>query len=217
MTRFARRGGVAEKREDKKKAEEATAWSDMLNHHSDEEDEEGKEEAEKKKQHQKDYEKKIEHENSNLPGQPFKRRKLEDFEKPVRHYFKFIDPDVLDELSALKKNRKITMNEYFQKVKQQARSNQRRLQRIQERDRTKTCFKCRNQGHSINDCPMMKKDIEQGTGVCYKCGSTEHSITACKVKLEPGGLGFLFYFLLNQDQVYFYFIRPISVCKVFHL
>jgi zinc finger CCHC domain-containing protein 9 len=185
MTRFARKAGVAEKREDKKKVEEATAWSDMLKDNSDSDEKKNgdHQDSEKKQQHQKDYEKKI---VENLPGQPFQRRKLEDFEKPVRHYFKFIDPDVLAELTALKKNRKITMNEYFQKVKQQARSNQRRLQRIQDRDVHRTCFKCRKQGHSINECLLMKKDVEQGAGVCYKCGSTEHSITACKVKLEPG-------------------------------
>lgn len=197
MTRFARKGGVVEKREDKRKKEDATEWSEMLRS-NEEGGDQGEDVEERKSHHKADLDKKIELDNSNQLPSGFIKRKLLPFEKPVRHYLRFIDPDVLDQLNELKKNHKITMNEYYQQVKAKARSNQRRLDRKQERESNRCCFKCRQLGHSINDCPEMSKDMEQGTGVCYKCGSTEHHVTACKVKVEPGHYPFAKCFICNE-------------------
>ena len=94
-------------------------------------------------------------------------------------------------------------------VKKEAKRNERRLNRQQDRQDTKVykkdkndfsiqlmsqlfffcfkvCFKCRQSGHSVQECPSIKKDSEQGTGICYKCGSTEHALRNCKVKVAPG-------------------------------
>lgn len=71
-------------------------------------------------------------------------------------------------------------------VKKEAKRNERRINRQQERHDTKVCFKCRQSGHSVQECPKIKTDSEQGTGICYKCGSTEHSVKNCKVKVAPG-------------------------------
>ena len=193
MTRFARKNGVCEKREDKKKKEEATDWTAM-NANGDHDKEEKKNDN-NNNENEKVYDRKI-NDSSKQECRP--KRKYEDFEKPVRHYFKHIDIAVLEELKQLKKNRKITMHEYFQQVKLQARSNQRRLQRQLERESSRCCFKCRRLGHSINDCPMIKADSEQGTGVCYKCGSTEHSVSACKAKVEPNHYPYAKCFICNE-------------------
>ena len=71
-------------------------------------------------------------------------------------------------------------------IKKEVRTNQRRNNRIQERDDSKVCFKCRKSGHNVANCPEIKKDNDQGTGICYKCGSTEHSVIQCKVKVAAG-------------------------------
>ncbi|KLO11729.1 hypothetical protein SCHPADRAFT_830574, partial [Schizopora paradoxa] len=79
-------------------------------------------------------------------------------------------------------------------------SEQRRLQRIGERQANTTCFACREKGHAAKDCPTAKELIkgyddaalegEEGqhqkksavplTGICYRCGSSKHSLSRCR-------------------------------------
>ncbi|XP_013415139.1 zinc finger CCHC domain-containing protein 9-like [Lingula anatina] len=67
-----------------------------------------------------------------------------------------------------------------------ARSEYRRVKRINEREAARVCFNCRQSGHTLADCPQVTRDTDQGTGICFKCGSTEHSSATCKAKVEPG-------------------------------
>ena len=191
MTRFARRGGFTEKKEIRKK-EEATVWKEMFNK-SDSENEinEDKNEEEKKRKHAEDYDKRIEAENQNTSKRIRKEENRNSgnddrFKSLIAEFSKSIDKEVLEDFEQLRKKAKMSDEEYLDRLRREARSNQRRLDRQNEREYSKACFKCRKTGHSINDCPEIKRDSEQGTGICYKCGSTEHSVHACKVKLEPG-------------------------------
>ena len=184
MTRFARKGGVSENKESKKKKEDATNWNNMFNPDNDESD---TEELTKKRKHEEDYDKRIELENENSVKKNTKKinsNKTE--EELIEMYSKSIDKEVLDDLIDLKKSGKITHDEFEDKLFKESRSNQRRLNRQYERESTRVCFKCRKPGHSMSECPEMKKSSEEGAGICYKCGSTEHSVNRCKVKTEPG-------------------------------
>jgi zinc finger CCHC domain-containing protein 9 len=184
MTRFARKGGVSENKESKKKKEDATNWNNMFNPDNNESD---TEELTKKRKHEEDYDKRIELENENSVKKNTKKinsNKTE--EELIEMYSKSIDKEVLDDLIDLKKSGKITHDEFEDKLFKESRSNQRRLNRQYERESTRVCFKCRKPGHSMSECPEMKKSSEEGAGICYKCGSTEHSVNRCKVKTEPG-------------------------------
>lgn len=66
------------------------------------------------------------------------------------------------------------------------RSTWRREQRKTERDSKMSCYKCRQTGHKVSECPEITNDVEQGTGICFKCGSTEHSSKKCNLKIPPG-------------------------------
>ncbi|XP_013775442.1 zinc finger CCHC domain-containing protein 9-like [Limulus polyphemus] len=46
----------------------------------------------------------------------------------------------------------------------------------------KVCFRCRKPGHMIAQCPILEKDMEQGTSICFTCGSTEHMISRCPAR-----------------------------------
>ena len=139
----------------------------------------------RKKKHEEDYNKKIEQENSNSLAKNFKSSS-NNLDYEIQKYSKTIDKEVLDDLLDMKNKNKLTEEEFIERLHKEARSNQRRLNRQNERETGRTCFKCRQQGHAIEDCPEMKRDSEQGSGICYKCGSTEHAMNKCKVKLEPG-------------------------------
>ena len=209
MTRFARRAGVLadNSKGDVKKKEEGTSWNEMFKEGDERQsagDETKKEEKEgdlneRKRKHQDDYEKRIEFENkSNRFSKKQEETNEEDdtqrsskpastsLENLIRRYEKSLDKEVIDDLVAMKTSGKITYEELADKLMREERSNRRRLDRIEERHSSQVCFKCRKSGHSIQDCPMIKGDNEQGTGICYKCGSTEHAVSRCKVKLEPG-------------------------------
>ena len=48
-----------------------------------------------------------------------------------------------------------------------------------------TCFKCRQPGHKVDDCPDRGKK-EDVAGICFKCGSAEHTSRACRVAIGAG-------------------------------
>ncbi|KAL5507580.1 hypothetical protein ACEPAH_7036 [Sanghuangporus vaninii] len=75
-----------------------------------------------------------------------------------------------------------------------ARSEQRRIQRKQEKLANTTCFACRKKGHAAKDCPKVKSgeisDNRTGksntiTGICYRCGSSKHTLSRCKKPENP--------------------------------
>ncbi|TRM70296.1 hypothetical protein BD626DRAFT_563952 [Schizophyllum amplum] len=67
------------------------------------------------------------------------------------------------------------------------RSEQRRLQRISERDADTTCFACREKGHAARFCPKTKGQGGNKTavGICYRCGSMRHSLKRCRKPHDP--------------------------------
>ncbi|CAF0713919.1 unnamed protein product [Brachionus calyciflorus] len=181
MTRFARKNGIREKKEDKKKPEDATEWNEMFNNNNGQN--EKSEDLEIKKQfHKNQLDRKI----KNSDWSSFTAGKKLDTKYVMRKFGKSVEKEVMDKLNDMKNKGKITHQEYLEQILREGRSNQRRLERKNERDEKKVCFKCRKPGHTVGQCPEMEKDQEQGTGICYKCGSTEHSISQCKVRLEPG-------------------------------
>ena len=194
MTRFARKGGVTENKEAKKKKQDATDWSGMFKSqagHQDsdsqsDDDEKLRELNEQKRKHESDLNKRIEIENSNIPVAK-REQPSQDYEATMQKYSNLVDKEVLEDLLEMKRAKTISEADFLERVAKEARSNQRRLNRQTERENSKTCFKCRRAGHSIDDCPEMRRDSEQGVGICYKCGSTEHAINKCKAKVEPGG------------------------------
>jgi hypothetical protein len=213
MTRFARRGGVAEKRDNKKKKEEATEWEEMFANNesnasntrangangTNRKGEWQQERKERIQKHKKDYESRINMENNGYARQkqfsrPFKSK----HDYVMDKYSGSIDKEVLEYLLEMKKKRKLSEEEFLNKVMREARSNQRRLDRQDERENKRVCFKCRQPGHAVYECPQMKNDSEQGTGICYKCGSTEHAVQQCKVKLESGKYPYAKCFICNE-------------------
>ena len=214
MTRFARRAGVLadNSKGDVKKKEDGTSWSEMISEQPggegvasgqdlDAADQEKKRSSEdRKRKHQDDYEKRIEFENKSnrfAGGQQEvqseaahskvdKAVKAESLDSLVKRYEQSLDKEVIDDLVSMKIAGKITYEELADKLSREERSNRRRLGRIEERQSSQVCFKCRKAGHSIQDCPLVKSDHEQGTGICYKCGSTEHAVSRCNAKVEPG-------------------------------
>ncbi|KAL2315985.1 Zf-CCHC type zinc finger protein [Schizosaccharomyces pombe] len=72
------------------------------------------------------------------------------------------------------------------------RSEYRRLRRINQRNRDKFCFACRQQGHIVQDCPEAKDNVS----ICFRCGSKEHSLNACSKK---GPLKFAKCFICHEN------------------
>ncbi|KIJ68085.1 hypothetical protein HYDPIDRAFT_107723 [Hydnomerulius pinastri MD-312] len=76
------------------------------------------------------------------------------------------------------------------------RTEQRRLNRISDRQAETVCFACREKGHAARDCPKASTGVEDGgengkktvrkvLGMCYRCGSTKHSLSRCKQPEDP--------------------------------
>lgn len=59
----------------------------------------------------------------------------------------------------------------------------RKAEKALAREKKKRCFKCRESGHNLSECPALNDgEMEtSGTGICFKCGSTEHTHFECKV------------------------------------
>jgi len=86
-------------------------------------------------------------------------------------------------LKGLSKSQETELTQFYQK---DFKRENRRLNRVDQRESDKICFNCRESGHDMRNCPKMSKDMEHGTGICFKCGSTEHSMQQCHVRLPPG-------------------------------
>lgn len=217
MTRFARKGGVIEKKETKKKKEEATDWTSMISSLSANQAE-IKNDEEKNKNNDEKFETKVEDEsvkkrkNEEILDRKMREqdRELVDNEekrkKPpvkldilLRIHGEFIDKEVLNDLDDMLARKRITEEDYADAIVREGRSNRRRLDRKAERDSSRVCFNCRKPGHCVDECPEVVKDHEQGTGICYKCGSTEHSVNKCKVRVEPGKFPYATCFICKEQ------------------
>ncbi|KAI0829434.1 hypothetical protein BC628DRAFT_1360507 [Trametes gibbosa] len=78
-------------------------------------------------------------------------------------------------------------------------SEQRRVQRMQERNADTTCFACRERGHTARDCTKSivadalegergKRGVRSGrdaVGICYRCGSRRHNLSRCEELVDP--------------------------------
>ena len=64
---------------------------------------------------------------------------------------------------------------------QEQRREEKRAEKKLKRQLKKICFRCRQAGHSMNECTSEipveeQKQREVKTGICYKCGSTEQRL-----------------------------------------
>ena len=92
MTRFARKQGLAEKKENTRKAEDATGWTDMFSNSNTKD-----EELDKLQKHKEDYDNRIELENRNKAIKKTKKSsksKLE-YETLLEKYSETIDKEVI--------------------------------------------------------------------------------------------------------------------------
>ncbi|XP_064621040.1 zinc finger CCHC domain-containing protein 9-like [Lineus longissimus] len=83
--------------------------------------------------------------------------------------------------------------------KKEERRENRRVKRIDVKEKQAVCFNCRKSGHTIAECPQRKNDMEHGVGICFKCGSTEHTVTQCRLKLPPGSFPYAKCFICKEQ------------------
>ncbi|KAL3250034.1 hypothetical protein MRX96_055646 [Rhipicephalus microplus] len=69
-----------------------------------------------------------------------------------------------------------------EQIKEAVRKMRRKEELLFRRQLAKLCFKCRQPGHRVSDCPQMLQDSSEPIGICFKCGSTEHFSSACTVQ-----------------------------------
>lgn len=224
MTRFARKGGITEKKEDKKKKEDATDWSDMVGSNSlssaknatTKPDENENELGARKRKNEDILNQKLREQDRELLGNN-RDDDQEDYDRLskkskkssssasmsretlMRMYGDYIDKEVLTDLDEMLASNKLTQEEYADAVVREGRSNRRRLERKNERDSSMVCFNCRQSGHCVENCPEVTRDHKQGTGICYKCGSTEHSVNKCKVRMEAGKYPYATCFICKEQ------------------
>lgn len=102
MTRFARKAGLAEKKENTRKIEEATKWNEMFKKDGSGVNEDPRDlevEADKIKRHENDYNERIELENINSSTKKKKKNSVkshtkEQHEALLKKYSETIDKEV---------------------------------------------------------------------------------------------------------------------------
>lgn len=69
-----------------------------------------------------------------------------------------------------------------EEIKQVVRKMRRKEELKFRKQLAKLCFKCRQPGHKVSDCPQVLQDSNEAVGICFKCGSTEHFSSTCNVQ-----------------------------------
>lgn len=67
-----------------------------------------------------------------------------------------------------------------EKIKELIRKTRRKAEKRWKRSLNSCCFRCRQPGHKIDQCPELETNLNNGVGVCYNCGSANHKIYHCK-------------------------------------
>ena len=95
--------------------------------------------------------------------------------------FRVLQQDVqkLRDLAAKLTKDKATPDEMRETLKRERRKAENALANS-KKDQKKVCFKCREPGHRLNECPKLSEKI----GKCFKCGSAEHTSKGCVSKLK---------------------------------
>ncbi|GFT87949.1 zinc finger CCHC domain-containing protein 9 [Nephila pilipes] len=113
-----------------------------------------------------------------------------------RESFLLLPPNMERKLYKIKK--KLRKNgEPEEVIKQIARKERRKAELNHRNASRKICFKCRQKGHCLSECPLSRDKSNQETGICFKCGSTEHVSYKCKQKVE--GYPFAKCFICNEQ------------------
>jgi zinc finger CCHC domain-containing protein 9 len=129
--------------------------------------------------------------------QKFKRNRFRDkcFAKRQEKGIILLSPNIEKKIYNLKKALR-SKGLAAEEIKQIVRKRRRHEENKYNRDMSKGCFKCRQMGHKLVDCPLVSNDCEEGVDVCYRCGSSEHNLSDCSQK--SNGLPFAKCFLCSQ-------------------
>ncbi|XP_046357109.2 zinc finger CCHC domain-containing protein 9-like isoform X1 [Haliotis rufescens] len=177
MTRFARAGNA------KKIPHDGTEWKDMFGSGSESKQKSDSVSKTQGKKHDKKFKK-------------FKKDKMNKKVKGIGKNIKVDEqkPWQVNSTTGDKMKERAMRNQFFRDKK----SEQRRVQRKDDRDRYLVCFNCRKHGHRMGDCPQTKGSSSHGTGICFKCGSTEHVSSACSAKVAPENYPFAKCFICGE-------------------
>jgi len=95
--------------------------------------------------------------------------------------FRVLQQDVqkLRDLAAKLTKDKATPDQIKETLKRERRKAENALANSKKDDK-KVCFKCREPGHRLNECPKLSEKV----GKCFKCGSGEHTSKTCVSKLK---------------------------------
>jgi len=77
-----------------------------------------------------------------------------------------------------KKLRKENLPE--EQIREIIRKTRRKAEKRWKRSLNSSCFRCRQPGHKISECPQLEANLDNGIGVCYNCGAADHKIYQCK-------------------------------------
>ncbi|XP_015795616.1 zinc finger CCHC domain-containing protein 9 [Tetranychus urticae] len=69
-----------------------------------------------------------------------------------------------------------------EEIKQTLRQERRKAENEFRKQLKNACYRCRDPGHKLSECPKAEGDMDTMTDVCFKCGSAEHNLSECKSK-----------------------------------
>jgi len=127
-----------------------------------------------------------------------KNNKFKKFSQPVRDRSGAVveEGEVLFHGFRVRREDQKKLTDLYKKLKEQGLTKKeleaaiKKERRIAEkslaRSKKLVCFKCRQPGHMLADCPQGgdKDDKRPDSGLCFKCGSLEHKSKDCKSKLK---------------------------------
>eukprot|EP00088_Acartia_fossae_P058312 TRINITY_DN6826_c0_g1_i1.p1 TRINITY_DN6826_c0_g1~~TRINITY_DN6826_c0_g1_i1.p1 ORF type:complete len:476 (-),score=118.99 TRINITY_DN6826_c0_g1_i1:87-1514(-) len=118
----------------------------------------------------------------------------------IFHGFRVLKEDAvrLHDLYKELKTKALSREEVEEAVKKERRIAEKRL----ARSKKLVCFKCRQPGHMLSNCPLEGSATESkpDSGICFKCGSLEHISKDCKSKQKrEGAYNFATCFICKQE------------------